>query len=110
LSYSMAESSTATHAPKIGMLFKTADEAYDYYKAYGNSMGFSTCKNQRKTVASGSEVVRYAQFTCVHYGTKKTKGEDPINKPRASINMECPASIRIALVADGTCVDGACGD
>ena len=48
--------------PKIGMCFNSADEMFEYYKAYGQQEGFPVM--QRSCKKGDDRNMRYVTFTC----------------------------------------------
>jgi FAR1 DNA-binding domain len=51
--------------PCIGMKFKTTDEAFNFYNAYGGHAGFSVCRN---TFTKSKNGVSSFRFVCSKEG------------------------------------------
>ncbi|XP_008775026.2 protein FAR1-RELATED SEQUENCE 6-like [Phoenix dactylifera] len=77
--------------PKIGMIFESVDDAFQFYKAYGYRTGFGVTKRS----SHNFDGIRYrSTFTCCKGGKAKVK---PGNKSRRKpvVRTECKAMMVI---------------
>lgn len=92
--------------PCVGMEFGTADEAYNFYNAYGGHAGFSIRKNSQTKSRNGVSSVR---FVCSKEGLSKPqraeqKGLESSTKLKTpereygTIRTDCKACLRVKLV------------
>ncbi|XP_010266716.1 PREDICTED: protein FAR1-RELATED SEQUENCE 5-like [Nelumbo nucifera] len=87
--------------PKVGMVFKTEEEAYDFYNVYAGKVGFSTRKSNRN-LCPITGVVKFRRFCCSKEG-KRTEDKRRINAKhrRPETRCGCMAELKISLREDG---------
>ncbi|XP_019054503.1 PREDICTED: protein FAR1-RELATED SEQUENCE 5-like [Nelumbo nucifera] len=87
--------------PKVGMMFKTDEEAYEFYNRYAGMVGFSARKGSSATCSKTHEV-RYRKFCCSKEGKRLQDKRRPIvKKPRAETRCGCMAEMKISRRKDG---------
>ncbi|RYR03434.1 hypothetical protein Ahy_B06g082382 [Arachis hypogaea] len=82
--------------PKVGMTFKTLDDAAKFYKDYSKVAGFSS--RVRCTNKKGNEI-KNQLITCTREGKWKSK-ISPTEKINPSAGLNCPARIYIHVLKD----------
>ncbi|OMO75987.1 hypothetical protein CCACVL1_15958 [Corchorus capsularis] len=83
--------------PKIGMTFKSSEEAYDYYLNYGKQKGFGVVKRTSKRDDDGN--VKYIASACSK--TRKRQLESNSFTSTRVTKTGCKAKIRLILCDDG---------
>ncbi|XP_010271481.1 PREDICTED: protein FAR1-RELATED SEQUENCE 5-like [Nelumbo nucifera] len=91
--------------PKIGMIFPTVVEAYDFYNTYAGKVGFSIRKASR-SLCKRSNQVRYSKFCCSREGKRKANGSLNAKIHRPETRCGCMAAMTISRVKDGYRVIG----
>ncbi|XP_010279169.1 PREDICTED: protein FAR1-RELATED SEQUENCE 5-like [Nelumbo nucifera] len=87
--------------PKIGMTFKTVDEAYDFYNTYAGRVGFSIRKDN-KVVCKRTCQIRFCKFCCSREGKRVAdKRRINVKNPRAETRCGCMAVMKISRGKDG---------
>ncbi|KAJ4952420.1 hypothetical protein NE237_029252 [Protea cynaroides] len=88
--------------PRIGMMFDSEENAYDFYLAYGRSMGFNIRREYcrwRKAKDKTKTVLTSRRFVCNKYGLRrKDKRDIYTKKPRAETRTDCPARMGIQYI------------
>ncbi|XP_020256013.1 protein FAR1-RELATED SEQUENCE 5-like [Asparagus officinalis] len=92
--------------PKIGMMFKSLEEAMNYYSAYALFIGFGIRKGSNY-MSKRKNVITMQLFTCSHEGYSKSKRKESLirdstfekspSKEISSIRTGCKASMRMKL-------------
>ncbi|XP_059640548.1 protein FAR1-RELATED SEQUENCE 6-like [Cornus florida] len=85
-------------APKTGMVFNSDNEAFDYYKNYGECEGFGVIRKSRKF--DENKRLKYVTFSCAKSGRVKGASSNSI-KPKASSKTDCKAKINMIVDDDG---------
>ncbi|KAI3846478.1 hypothetical protein MKW98_021643, partial [Papaver atlanticum] len=80
--------------PQLGMKFKSATDAYEFYIKFAQRTGFPVMKISVKKNILGE--IRSYTFTCARAGKCDNTGEKPLNA-QVTIKCECPARIVIRL-------------
>ncbi|RYR14690.1 hypothetical protein Ahy_B04g071357 [Arachis hypogaea] len=82
--------------PKVGMTFKTLEDAAKFYKDYAKAAGFST--RVRSTNKKGNEI-KNQLITCSREGKWKSK-ISPTEKTNPTAGLNCPIRIYIHTLKD----------
>jgi hypothetical protein len=97
--YKMIDANDKVEEPKELMLFDSLEEVEEYYKKYGQQVGFGVVKRTGKNGKDGSR--RYITLTCIRQG-KPNKGKGVCTKAIPKIiRTQCKARICATLCADG---------
>ncbi|KAK9282892.1 hypothetical protein L1049_011117 [Liquidambar formosana] len=83
--------------PKLGMMFSSEDDGYQYYTNFALQEGFSVMKRSSKCGDDG--VKRYFTFACAR--TRKRKSTKVSFNSRLTSKTDCLAKIRLTLQPDG---------
>ncbi|XP_058216125.1 protein FAR1-RELATED SEQUENCE 5-like [Rhododendron vialii] len=84
--------------PQCGMIFDTADEAYNFYNRYARKIGFSVRKQRtNKSKADQNKILRQV-LVCSCEGTYK-KIRTP-RKRRENQQFDCKALLKFKLIGD----------
>ncbi|KAI8534500.1 hypothetical protein RHMOL_Rhmol10G0094900 [Rhododendron molle] len=84
--------------PQCGMIFDTADEAYNFYNGYARKIGFSVRKQRtNKSKADQTKILRQV-LVCSCEGTYK-KMRTP-RKRRENRRFDCKALLEFKLIGD----------
>lgn len=86
--------------PKLGMIFQSDDEAYDFYNRYARSVGFSIRKSS-STHRSDKTVSRRI-FCCSKEGVYREHSRGAPMKPRLQTRTDCKARLVIRIQDDGS--------
>ncbi|CAN4089095.1 unnamed protein product [Withania somnifera] len=78
--------------PQDDMEFSSQESAYEFYKEYAKSEGFSTAKLSSCRSRASKEFID-AKFSCIRYGNKQ-QSDDAIN-PGPSPKIGCKASMHV---------------
>ncbi|RYR15920.1 hypothetical protein Ahy_B04g072879 [Arachis hypogaea] len=82
--------------PKVGMIFKTLEEARKFYKHYSKLAGFST---KIRNTTRDREKIKNQLIVCSREGRWKSKISPTLNtNPSAGLN--CPARIYVHIMKD----------
>ncbi|XP_042510929.1 protein FAR1-RELATED SEQUENCE 5-like isoform X2 [Macadamia integrifolia] len=88
--------------PRVGMLFTSEQEAYDFYNTYGRRMGFIVRREWAHRSMKDKKTITSRIFVCNKQGSRKKDKRDIYTvKPRAETRTECPARMGIAIMDDG---------
>ncbi|XP_020263215.1 protein FAR1-RELATED SEQUENCE 5-like [Asparagus officinalis] len=92
--------------PKIGMMFKSLEEAMNYYSAYAKFIGFGIRKGSNY-LSKRKNVITMQVLTCSHERFSKSKRKEPLLRDNtfeksplkeiSSIRTGCKASMRVKL-------------
>ncbi|RYR02134.1 hypothetical protein Ahy_B06g080964 [Arachis hypogaea] len=82
--------------PKVGMIFKTLEEAGKFYKHYSKLAGFFT--KIRNTTWDGDKIKKQL-IVCSREGRWKSK-ISPTLKTNPSAGLNCPAMIYVHIMKD----------
>ncbi|XP_010273716.1 PREDICTED: protein FAR1-RELATED SEQUENCE 5-like isoform X2 [Nelumbo nucifera] len=87
--------------PKVGMIFQTVDEAYEFYNTYAGHVGFSIRKESRIFDKRANQI-RYSKFCCSKEG-RRAVDKRRINSKnrRPETRCGCMATMKISRVKDG---------
>ncbi|XP_010275942.1 PREDICTED: protein FAR1-RELATED SEQUENCE 5-like isoform X2 [Nelumbo nucifera] len=88
--------------PKIGMIFKTVDEAYEFYNTYARRVGFSTRKDNRVLCKQTCQI-RFSKFCCSKEGKRRDTDKRRLNvkNRREETRCGCMAAMKISRCKDG---------
>ncbi|XP_045791255.1 protein FAR1-RELATED SEQUENCE 6-like [Trifolium pratense] len=84
--------------PHVGMIFSSIDELTEYYKRYGQSMGFGVTKRSSK---NGDDGKKYFTLACSR-GTKYVSKSKNLLKPNPITKTQCKARLNGCIGLDGT--------
>jgi len=97
--YKMIDLNDKVEKPKELMMFDSLEEVEEYYRKYGQQVGFGVVKRTGKKGKDGSR--RYITLACIRQG-KPNKGKDDCTKAVPKIiRTQCKARICATLSADG---------
>ncbi|KAK3125380.1 hypothetical protein QOZ80_7BG0604070 [Eleusine coracana subsp. coracana] len=86
--------------PKINMLFDGENDAYDFYNAYAEKVGFFVRRSTLWTTTKN--IITRRTLVCSREGFReKKKGAKEVKCPRPETRIGCPASMTIRLTANG---------
>ncbi|XP_010243044.1 PREDICTED: protein FAR1-RELATED SEQUENCE 5-like [Nelumbo nucifera] len=91
--------------PKIGMIFPTVEEAYEFYNTYAGKVGFSIRKASRVSCKRSNQV-RYGKFCCSREGKRNASRSLNAKIHRPETRCGCMASMTISRAKDGYRVIG----
>ncbi|XP_042499833.1 protein FAR1-RELATED SEQUENCE 5-like [Macadamia integrifolia] len=88
--------------PRLGMVFNTEKEAYDFYNSYGGTTGFSIRRDFAHKSRKDKTTLTCWRFVCNKAGIRcKDKRDIYTSKPRAETRSECPALMSIYVMENG---------
>ncbi|KAM7480888.1 hypothetical protein LguiB_005471 [Lonicera macranthoides] len=77
--------------PKVGMIFNTTNEIFQFYLRYGKKKGFAISKRTSHKGQNGE--VKYVTITCAREGTSRRTSKKPINlHPTSKTNCKARVS------------------
>ncbi|KAL7227071.1 hypothetical protein ACSBR1_022023 [Camellia fascicularis] len=76
-----------TEDPKVGMMFKSSDEIYEYYATYGKKNGFAVSKKNCKK--GGDREKKYITLACTRAGKAIIKTSNPVADLATSCDNKC---------------------
>ncbi|KAI3830775.1 hypothetical protein MKW92_038141, partial [Papaver armeniacum] len=82
--------------PKLGMMFESVDELFEFYNNYAYKTGFSI---KRRTCKKENGVLVHVIYTCSKEGKNITASNTPLNLPPTQ-RTGCKAKISARLCAD----------
>ncbi|KAI3967530.1 hypothetical protein MKW92_009230 [Papaver armeniacum] len=82
--------------PKLGMMFESVDELFEFYNNYAYKTGFSI---KRRTCKKENGVLVHVSYTCSKEGKNITASNTPLNLPPTQ-RTGCKAKISARLCAD----------
>ncbi|KAF5178273.1 Gata transcription factor [Thalictrum thalictroides] len=85
--------------PKLGMVFQSDDQAYDYYNRYARSVGFSIRRSS--TTHRADRTVSKRTFCCSQEGKYRSHSRGPPKKQRSNTRTDCKACFAIKIQGDG---------
>ncbi|KAG8050960.1 hypothetical protein GUJ93_ZPchr0009g2303 [Zizania palustris] len=86
--------------PKVNMLFDGENEAYEFYNAYAEMVGFFVRRSTLWTTSKN--IITRRTFVCSREGFReKKRGAKEAKCPRPETRIGCPASMTIRLTANG---------
>ncbi|KQK15751.1 protein FAR1-RELATED SEQUENCE 5 [Brachypodium distachyon] len=86
--------------PKVDMLFDGENEAYEFYNAYAENVGFFVRRSTLWTTSKN--IITRRTFVCSREGFReKKKGTKESKCPRPETRIGCPAGLTIRLTANG---------
>jgi zinc finger SWIM domain-containing protein 3 len=86
--------------PKVNMLFDGETDAYEFYNAYAEKVGFFVRRSTLWTTSKN--IITRRTFVCSREGFReKKKGAKEAKCPRPETRIGCPASLTIRLTANG---------
>lgn len=88
--------------PKIGLMFRSEEEAFKFYNSYAKRKGFSVRKGHLSRRKDGS--VRDRHYLCSNEGTRKEHRTHVTKKPRALERTNCLARIEFKVSRDNVWV------
>ncbi|XP_072968994.1 protein FAR1-RELATED SEQUENCE 5-like [Typha angustifolia] len=88
--------------PKIGMVFYSEDQAYNFYNSYAKRKGFSVRKDHLSRRKDGS--IRYRHYLCSNEGTRQEHRTHVAKKARSIERTNCLARIEFKVSNDNVWV------
>ncbi|KAL6656774.1 hypothetical protein ACP70R_004554 [Stipagrostis hirtigluma subsp. patula] len=86
--------------PKENMLFDGENDAYEFYNAYAEKVGFFVRRSTLWTTSKN--IITRRTFVCSREGFReKKKGAKEAKCPRPETRIGCPASMTIRLTSNG---------
>lgn len=84
--------------PKVGMLFNSEEQVFDFYNLYAKRRGFSVRKGHLSRRKDGS--IRDRHYLCSNEGTRQEHRTHITKKPRAIERTNCLARIELKVTRD----------
>lgn len=84
--------------PKVGMLFNSEEQVFDFYNLYAKRKGFSVRKGHLSRRKDGS--IRDRHYLCSNEGTRQEHRTHITKKPRAIERTNCLARIELKVTRD----------
>ncbi|XP_042497661.1 protein FAR1-RELATED SEQUENCE 5-like [Macadamia integrifolia] len=89
-------------SPRVGMIFNSEQDAYDFYNSYGGRLGFSIRRDFAHKRKKDMTVITSRRLVCNKAGFRRIDKRDiHTKKPRAETRTECPARMGIYLMENG---------
>ncbi|KAM0894334.1 hypothetical protein ACQ4PT_024510 [Festuca glaucescens] len=85
--------------PKIGMAFKSEEDAYEFYNEYAGKIGFSIRKSHSKLRPDKS--VYQKHIVCSNEGERGTHSKHDTLKQNAATRSSCDARIQFSITREG---------
>ncbi|KAJ0975898.1 hypothetical protein J5N97_017863 [Dioscorea zingiberensis] len=86
--------------PRVDMLFDSENDAYEFYSAYAEKVGFFVRRSTLWTTSKN--IVTRRTFVCSREGFReKKKGSKEVKSPRPETRIGCQASMTIRLTPNG---------
>ncbi|KAI3845295.1 hypothetical protein MKW98_009361 [Papaver atlanticum] len=82
--------------PKVGTMFNSVDEIYDFFRNYGYHMGFPVKKRTTKKSIDG--ILRYVTFTCGRAGKGESSSNNLVKPPTCQIG--CKVKLTASLCGE----------
>ena len=90
---------TSPTVPKVGMAFKSEEDAYEFYNEYAGKIGFSIRKSHSKLRSDKS--VYQKHIVCSNEGERGTHSKHDTVKQNAATRSGCDARIQFSIARDG---------
>ncbi|PKA52635.1 Protein FAR1-like sequence 5 [Apostasia shenzhenica] len=84
--------------PKVGLVFHSEEQAYNFYNSYAKRKGFSVRKGHLSRRKDGS--IRDRHYLCSNEGTRQEHRTHVTKKPRALERTNCLARIEFKVSRD----------
>lgn len=84
--------------PKVGMLFNSEEQAYEFYNSYAKRKGFSVRKGHLSRRKDGS--IRDRHYLCSNEGTRQEHRTHITKKPRAIERTNCLGRMELKVTRD----------
>lgn len=84
--------------PKVGMIFHSEDQAYNFYNSYAKRKGFSVRKDHLSRRSDGR--IRYRHYVCSNEGSRKEHPVSMTKKSRPIERTNCMARIEFKVNND----------
>ncbi|XP_042396303.1 protein FAR1-RELATED SEQUENCE 5-like isoform X1 [Zingiber officinale] len=98
-SMQVGDGSNVRWVPRIDMLFDSENDAYEFYNAYAENVGFIV---RRSTLWTSKNIITRRTFVCSREGFReKKKGAKEAKCPRPETRIGCPACMTIRLTPSG---------
>ncbi|KAM0864998.1 hypothetical protein ACQ4PT_043567 [Festuca glaucescens] len=92
-------SSESLLVPKVGMAFKSEEDAYEFYNEYAGKIGFSIRKSHSKLRPDKS--VYQKHIVCSNEGERGTHSKHDTLKQNAATRSRCDARIQFSVTREG---------
>ena len=90
---------TNVEEPKVGMIFNTDENLFQYYKSYGIKMGFEITRRSSNRGIDGE--LKYVTFACSRSRKSKSVSRN-ILKLHPTIKTDCKAKVTAYVCSDET--------
>ncbi|KAM0864999.1 hypothetical protein ACQ4PT_043567 [Festuca glaucescens] len=94
-------SSESLLVPKVGMAFKSEEDAYEFYNEYAGKIGFSIRKSHSKLRPDKS--VYQKHIVCSNEGERGTHSKHDTLKQNAATRSRCDARIQFSVTREDQC-------
>ncbi|WOL14828.1 protein FAR1-RELATED SEQUENCE 4-like [Canna indica] len=95
---SISKGKDVVEPPSAGMMFKSIEELYEFYKTYGNQEGFPVFKKSTKNDKQGR--LHFVTLSCGRGGKSRCKRDKLVN-PSLTMKIECNAKLNARVYDDG---------
>ena len=92
-------SSESLLVPKVGMAFKSEEDAYEFYNDYAGKIGFSIRKSHTKLRADKSLYQKH--IVCSNEGERGAHTKHDTLKENAATRSSCDARIQFSITREG---------
>jgi zinc finger SWIM domain-containing protein 3 len=90
---------TSAIIPKVGMSFKSEEEAYEFYNNYAGKMGFSI-RNSHSKLRSDKTIYK-KHIVCSSEGERGAHSKHDTAKQNSITRSGCDARIQLSIAHDG---------
>ncbi|KAM0829472.1 hypothetical protein ACQ4PT_066852 [Festuca glaucescens] len=91
--------SESLKAPKVGMVFKSEEDAYEFYNEYAGKIGFSIRKSHSKL--RPDKTIYKKHIVCSNEGERHTHSTHETLKQNAETRSRCDARVQFSIARDG---------
>jgi hypothetical protein len=92
-------SSESLKVPKVGMVFKSEEDAYEFYNEYAGKIGFSIRKSHSKL--RPDKTIYKKHIVCSNEGERHTHSTHETLKQNAETRSRCDARVQFSIARDG---------
>ncbi|KAL6222066.1 hypothetical protein ACLB2K_005458 [Fragaria x ananassa] len=89
------------YAPKVGQIFDSLEEVYEFYNNYAKMGGFGIRRHSQKTHKGSNDITR-KEFVCYKQGNYEKKVDDKGIRSRGVVRCGCEAKIAVLQVEQST--------
>ncbi|KAM0828464.1 hypothetical protein ACQ4PT_067526 [Festuca glaucescens] len=91
--------SESLKVPKVGMAFKSEEDAYEFYNEYAGKIGFSIRKSHSKL--RPDKTIYKKHIVCSNEGERHTHSTHETLKQNAETRSRCDARVQFSISRDG---------